>query len=216
MESQEVVLFKTRAADRWSMVETTMRPMPVVVVKPGQKLSQALLGVLISTSVSPFAQSGLDETLGFAIGAWSIGTGEVVAQAELENSSTESVGAITVSVIGEQAADRNAQVGVIGNCGAQKGDGREGGEIGQDLRESNAGVVIDGDMKVLPTTVVLTPAAAVGTINHAGEAAQLLDIEVEQIAGSGMFVANQGQGGLQITHAVQTEAAENAADGSTA
>ena len=90
------------------MVETTMRSMPVVVVKPGQKLSQALLGVLISTSVSPFAQSGLDETLGFAVGAWSIGTGEVVAQAELENSSPESVGAITVSVIGEQAADRNA------------------------------------------------------------------------------------------------------------
>src|SRR5213595_1495933 len=49
VESQEVVLFKTRAADRWSMVETTMRSMPVVVVKPGQKLSQALLGVLIST-----------------------------------------------------------------------------------------------------------------------------------------------------------------------
>ena len=36
VESQEVMPFKARAADRWSMVEATMRSVPVAVVKPGK------------------------------------------------------------------------------------------------------------------------------------------------------------------------------------
>jgi len=39
VESQEVVPVQARAADRWSMVETTMRTMPVVVAKPGRRKS---------------------------------------------------------------------------------------------------------------------------------------------------------------------------------
>jgi hypothetical protein len=38
VESQEVVPIKTGAADRRSMVKTTMRTVPVVVVKPGKKV----------------------------------------------------------------------------------------------------------------------------------------------------------------------------------
>ena len=214
VESQEVVPIKTRAADRWSMVKATMRAVPVVVVKPGKKMVMALLGVLIGPGISPFAESGLDETFGFAVGARGIGTSEVVAQTQFNNGSVESVGAITVAVIGEQAADGNAQAGVIGDCGAQKGDGGNSGEVGQDLGESNAGMVIDGDMDVFPATVVLTPAAAVGTKNHAGEASQLLNIEVKQIARSSMLIANQRHSRFQIAHAVQTQAAKNATDGS--
>ena len=81
MESQEVVAVQARAADRWSMVETTMRTMPVVVMKPGLKLVIAMLGSWVNTGISPFAQSGLNEAFGFAIGAGSIGASEVMAQA---------------------------------------------------------------------------------------------------------------------------------------
>jgi len=38
VESQEVVPIEAGAADRWSMVEATMRAVPVVVVKPGKKM----------------------------------------------------------------------------------------------------------------------------------------------------------------------------------
>jgi hypothetical protein len=55
VESQEVVPIKTRAADRRSVVKATMRPVPVVVVKPGKKVVMALLRVLIQAGVSPFA-----------------------------------------------------------------------------------------------------------------------------------------------------------------
>lgn len=117
VESQEVVAVQARATDRRSMVETTMRPMPVVVVKPGLELVIAMLGSGINASVSPFAQSGLDEALGFAIGAWGIGAGEAMAQTQGENGVTESVGTITVAIIGEQPADANAQTGVVGEAG---------------------------------------------------------------------------------------------------
>lgn len=83
------------------MVETTMRTMPVVVVQPGVELVIAMLGSGINTGVSPFAQSGLDEALCFAIGAGSIGTSEAMTQAEGENSATEGMGAIAVAVIGK-------------------------------------------------------------------------------------------------------------------
>jgi len=216
VESQEVVPFKTRAADRWSMVEATMRAVPVVMVKPGKELVVALLGVLIEAGVGPFAKSGLDKSFGFAVGARGVRTGEVMAQAEFNNSCVESVGTIAVAVVGEQATNGDAQSGVVSNGGAQEGDCASGGEVGQDLSEGNTGVVIDSDMNILPSTVMFTSATSIGTRNNAGEASQLLNIEVEQIARRSMLIANQRYSRLQIAHAVQTEAAENAADGSTA
>jgi hypothetical protein len=94
VESPEVVPFKTRAADRWSMVEATMRPVPVVMVKPGKELVVALLRVLIEGGVGPFAKNGLDKSFGFTVGARGVRAGEVMAQAELKHSCVESVGAI--------------------------------------------------------------------------------------------------------------------------
>ena len=77
-------------------------------------------------------------------------------------------------------------------------------------------MVIDGNMNVFPTTVKRTSATTIGTRNHVGEASQLLNIEVEQIARGSMLIANQRDSRLQIAHAVKAEAAENATDGSTA
>lgn len=58
-----------------------------------------------------------------------------------------------MTVVGEQATNGDAQGGVVGQRGAQEGDGRSGGEVGEDLSESNAGVVIDGDMNIFPSAV---------------------------------------------------------------
>jgi hypothetical protein len=176
----------------------------------------ALLGVLIQAGIGPFAKSGLDKTFGFTVGARGVGTGEVVAQAELNNSGVESVGAVAVTIVGEQATNGDAQSGVVSNRGAQEGDSASGGEVRQDLSEGNTGVVITSDMDILPSAVMFASVASIGTRNNAGESSQLLNIEVKQIARRSMLIANQGYSGLQIAHAVQTETAENATDGSTA
>jgi hypothetical protein len=166
VESQEVVPFKARAADRWSMVEATMRSVPVVVVKPGKKLVVALLGVLIQAGIGPFAESGLDKSFGFTVGARGVGTGEVMAQAELNNGGVESVGAIAVTVVGEQATNGDAQSGVVSNRGAQEGNSASGSEVRQDLSEGNTGVIIDSDMDILPSAMMFAAAASIGTRNQ--------------------------------------------------
>jgi hypothetical protein len=59
-----------------------MRPMPIVAVQPDWQLGAALFGGVERGSVSPFAQGGLDEALGFAIGLRRIGSGADVFDAE--------------------------------------------------------------------------------------------------------------------------------------
>ena len=44
----------------------------------------------------------------------------------------------------------------------------------------------------------------------------MLDVEMEQIAGSGVLVANYGHGGFQVADAIQVQTAEKAADGGAA
>jgi hypothetical protein len=97
---------------------------------------------------------------------------------------------------------------------AQEGDGGVGLLIGQDASEGHARVIIDGDVQGLPSGMfVLAAAAAVAAPRHLLEAGQAFDVEMEQIAGSGMFVAHDGWGRMQIAPATETGAAQNAADG---
>ena len=56
--------------------------MPVVVVEEGVKALGALVGVGVGVGVSPFAEGGLDEALGLAVGLWGVGAGEAVLETE--------------------------------------------------------------------------------------------------------------------------------------
>jgi len=89
-----------------------MRAGEVVVVQPGLEVLVALLGVGPMANVGPLAQSGLDKAFGFAIGAWGVGAGEVVTDAELETGVAELAGAIGRAVVGEQGADADTMLGV--------------------------------------------------------------------------------------------------------
>lgn len=171
---------------------------------------------MISASVDPFAKSGLDEALGFAIGARCVGPGKAMTQAQLKAGVTESMGAVTVPVIGEDGADRNAEAGVIGDSSMEEIDGCSCSEVGQNLGEGNAGMIVDGDVKVLPAGVMGTAPTTVGADFDIGETAQLLDVEVQQIAGSLVLVADDGRSRFQIAPAVEAKTPENAAHGSAA
>jgi hypothetical protein len=70
--------------------------------------------------VGPLAQGSLNEAFGFAVGARSVRAGEAVLDAELEAGSAEVSGAIARTVVGEQAADGDAVLGIEGDGGAQK------------------------------------------------------------------------------------------------
>ena len=47
---------------------------PNVAMEPGEQFGGSLIGVLIGLGVGPFAQRGLDEALGLAVGSIRAGT----------------------------------------------------------------------------------------------------------------------------------------------
>jgi hypothetical protein len=63
-------------------------------------------------------------------------------------------GAIAGTVIGENPANRHAELGIVIDRSLEKGGGRRGFLVGQDLGEGDAGVIIDGDGNIFPTDAV--------------------------------------------------------------
>jgi hypothetical protein len=76
---------------------------------------------VIETGVGPFAEGGLDEALGLAVGTRSIGAGETVSDAELTAGNGQQARVIAGRVIGEQAADADAEASIVGDGGAEEG-----------------------------------------------------------------------------------------------
>ena len=177
----------------------------------------ALLRVEVMANVGPLAQSGLDEAFRLAVGARSVRTGEAVLDAELEAGGAEVARAIAGAVVGEQAADGDTVLSVEGDGGAQEGDGGLGLLVGQHAGEGEAGVIVDGDVQSLPAGELR--AAAPPTVATNGDlliAGHALDVEMQQIAGSGMLVAHHRGSGVQMTPAVQLSALQDATDGGRA
>jgi hypothetical protein len=137
-----------------------------------------------------------------------------VFETHLETSLAKLVGATATAVIGEQGANGDAVASEEVNGIPKKGDGGMGLLIGEDLGEGHARVIVDGDVQGLPTRMfLLTTAAAIAAPNDLLEAGQALDVEMEKIAGEGMFIAHHGRQGMEIAPAAETSAAQDAADG---
>jgi len=191
-----------------------MRAVEVVMLQPGREMLIAFLRVEVMANVVPLAQGGLDEAFGLAVGARGVRTGKTVLDAELEAGGAEVAGAIAGTVVGEQAADGDAVLGVEGDGGAQEGDGGLALLVGQHAGEGEAGVIVDGDVQSLPAGELRAAAAtAIATNGDLLIAGHALDVEMEQIAGSRMLVAHDRRSGMQMTPAVQLGALQDATDG---
>ena len=173
-----------------------MGPCEVVVVGPGSEGEVALIGVGPVSGVGPLAQGGLDEAFGFAVGLRRVRASAAVFEAHVKTSATKLVGAIAAAVIGEQGANGDAMASEEVNRILEKGDGDVGLLIGEDAREGQARVVVDGDVQGLPAgMLVLTTAAAVTAPGDLLEAGHAFDVKMEKIPGKGMLIAHhRGQG----------------------
>ena len=115
----------------------------------------------------------------------------MVSDFELGAGLAELVGAIADSVIGEQGAHLDAVAGIEIQGIVQKAEGGLGLLIGQQLGKGQAGVVVDGDVQGHGTGVLRqAAAAAVGAQRNLLITGKALDIEVQQIARMGVFVAH--------------------------
>ena len=126
MESQEVVLVLREFGDRGFEVESGVRAVPVVEMKPRLKMGGADGGVGISASVGPFAQRGLDEAFGFAICARSVWTSEEMTQGVCAAGRGKRAGAVTTAVVAHESLRLDAQRAEIGQGRFQEGQGALG------------------------------------------------------------------------------------------
>ena len=89
--------------------------------------------------------------------------------------------------------------------------------IGQHAGEGEAGVIIDGNVQSLPAGKLRAATAA--TVAPNGDlliAGHSLDVEMEQIARSGMLVTHDRGSRMQMTPAVQLCTLQDATDSSRA
>ncbi len=149
-----------------------MRAVPVVVVQPGGKVGFAFGGGVVGRSVGPFSEMSLDESLGLAVRPGPVRPGEAVAEAELITGLAEGFGTVAAAVIGQHALKADAERLVILDSSQEESHGREMALIGQNLRESEPGMIVDGDVQELPARAAGAMAPiAVNAVTHAADAA---------------------------------------------
>jgi len=235
VEAQEVVQWEAESGDRGAELEGVLRAMPVVVVEEGWEALGALVGVGVGVGIGPFAERGLDEAPGLAIGLWGRGPGEAMFEAKGGDGVPQGVGAIAGAVGGVNAPSFDAVLVAESQGGVEEGDGTVGGFIGAKLGEGETGLrhaeahpfcakrtlqaagaamVVDSEVEVFPActaNVIMLPVAG-DAMAGARNARELLDVEMEKIAGLLARVALDGRWRRELGE-VETIAVEAAGGG---
>src|SRR5690348_16496761 len=127
-----------------------MRSLVIVIAQPSGELRSAVCAREVIAPIGPFAQHGLNEALGLAVGLWRPGFGAQVSQPQRLASVTEAVGEVAAAVVGKQTPDGNALLGEPGMGAAEKRNARSCGLVGQDLGIGEAGMIINGHVHEVP------------------------------------------------------------------
>ena len=164
--------------------------------------------------IGPFSQRGLDEAFGLAVGSGREGPGVAMSQTQLAAARIESPGAVASPVVGEYSPNSDAETTVVvGGCG-EKGGRTGGGFVRVELREGDAGVVVDTDVDVFPSGALCTLSSVVGhPVTGPVEAAEFLDVEMQQVARVRVFIAADGRRRIEGAEAGNPRAAKHPTDG---
>ena len=120
------------------------------------------------------------------------------------------------AVVRHDALDLDAEASKELQCVEEKAQAGRPLFIGQDLRVGEARVVVDRQVEIFPahaSGVALASPVAGDPVTDAIELAQLLDVDVNDLAWGGAFVAANRLGRLQRRQPIEAEPLENAADG---
>ena len=173
-----------------------MRAMPVIAMLPSWQVGLALLGAFEGGGVRPFSERSLNETLSLAVSLRRIGFGAQMFDAKLLARVTPEMGFVAAAVVCHDACDGDAEARVIGNGCLEECDGTSFPFAFFDGAERDAGVIVDSDMNILPSLrsvcfaiALLGCAIACYTVSHAIETAEFLDVDVNDLAGRGAFIA---------------------------
>ncbi len=177
-----------------------MGTVPVVVVQPLVQHGIALVRGGVLAGVSPLAQAGLDESLGFAIGPRRVGLGSDVLDAKGFEQFGKGCGAIAGSVVGQDPPEGNSQAGVALQSAQQHLAGGFAHFVWVDAAEGDPGVIVNGHVDVAPATASgVSPTFGIGSVPWPLEVAQLLDVQVQQPSGLIVFVSDDLLGRIKPT-----------------
>ena len=192
-----------------------MRSMVIVPVEPSGHVGGPLLGGMVGFGVEPLAQGGLDEALGLSVGAGPVRPGCDVAGADCDEGVLEgpAVG-VGKGIVGHDALDAYAAAGEPTDGTVEEAGASLAALVGQDLGVGEARAVVDGDVQVLPAEASLAAGAIAGdAVADAVDAAELLGVDMDQLAGPGALVAHRRRLGFQRGEPAETEPAQHRPDG---
>src|SRR6516165_4463987 len=105
------------------------------------------------------------------------------------------MGTVTTAVVGEDGADRDAERAVVVDSREQEGDRGRMALVAKDTRKRQARVIVNRDMDEFPPdTTRVSPTVAVDAMTNAADAAEFLDVQVKQRAGTVVLIASRGSG----------------------
>jgi hypothetical protein len=116
-----------------------------------------------------------------------------VAQAESSASGGEAVRAIAGAVVGHDAGDFDAVVGVPGDQPSKEGGSGWGSFVSQDFGISQTGGIVDGNVNELPAgSSTALPAVACDAVADDLDAAQLLGVDMDELSRMVSLVSADG------------------------
>jgi hypothetical protein len=188
--------------------------MKVIVMEVVRKVSSTVMTGVIGSGIGPLAGDGLDEAFSLAVGLGAIRFGEEMFEAELKAGGGEGLGLVGGAPVGEEALDADAMSLVEGDGLMESLEDAGGAFIRAEGGESEAGVIVDGDVQGLDAGAwVALGTVASGADAWAMEAAELLDVEVEEFAGCGAFVAQRRRfGRIERREAIEVMTAQDAGE----
>lgn len=163
----------------------------VVPRKPRQEGSVALVGIGVGGGVGPLPQERLDEAFGLAVRSRTIRSCSPVAGVMLLIDSSGQVAGKALAVVGEDPSDRRSQEAHGTERPVDEVGRTSLGLIGVDARQRQWAVVVHGDKEVVEpgSRAAAVGSRAGGTVPRRTEPCQLLDVHMQHISGSAMFIA---------------------------
>jgi hypothetical protein len=157
--------------------------------------------VLEGGGVCPFSERGLNEALSLAVSLRGVRLDLDVLDAELLAGAGEGFGEIAAAIVGHDALDDDAEGFEVADGCEEESNGTFLLLVREDIGTGDTGMVVDGNVDEFPAgalAAAMTGAASGDPVADAVEAAKLLDVEMDDLAGLLALVAWSGSCGSRL------------------
>jgi hypothetical protein len=155
----------------------------IVEVEPAGEHVVAFVAGVVDRTVGPAAEQGANEAFRLAVGARRVRPGAEVFDAQRFASERVDRGAVCVAVVGHQPLDPDPEGGEVGDRAAQEADRGRGFLVLEHLDVGEPRGVVDRDVNVLPADPAApTAPVAVHAVPGPADPAELLDVDVDELA----------------------------------